>query len=386
MKSNKSIPLMLITPDMSGGSYLSSVYPIQLAGLSASTVVVTLSKVAGRTSNLKVFGFSKYLDYRKIGQLMAKNPIVSLMYHSPLYLMTLVLFLRFKPSVIISNGLLSGLFGLFLASIFRREFVLSHNGQLEFYVPAELLRTAERILAPTIGYAVANSTGSKEDLSKVIPKEKILVVEPPVEKSFFEVRDRQHLRNEMGIEKKFVILYAGWLNREKRCDKLLGLVPLLRGHEKIIFWFAGDGELRKEILVLSKEMDNVKFFGYVQKVDALADLFTAADMVWGIADTTYLARTAVEALACGTPIIIPNVPGVAEKAERGMKIPPDMIPPEIGFIIDDTDIDAEKELILHLASGALARNSQACREYAIAHNSSDDYVKLIQRLIKAVVK
>lgn len=375
---------MLITPDMTGGSYLSSINPIERAGLGRSTIVVTLARIQERSKNLKVVGFAKYFDYRKYGQMMAKHSIVSAAYHYPLFILTFFSFILYRPAVVISNGLVSGLCGIFLASLFRRKFVLMHNGQLEYYVNSSTIKLLKNIISPLVSFAVVNSSGSKRDLSALISDEKILIIESPVAQLFFESRDREKLRNELDVDQQFVIFYAGWFNSEKRCDRLLELALSLKDDDKIVFWFAGDGQFKKNIIEVSAKTKNIIYLGYIGDKDRLAELFTAADIVWGIGDTSYLARTAIEGLACGTPIIVPDIPGVEEKARRGIRISRDFISSDIGFIVDDTDKIALRKLILDLSQGELSRNSVACRKYAEAHNQSEGYEELNRQLIEAV--
>ena len=373
--SNRKI--LIISPDMAGGSYLSTLYSIEQSGLLQSTALITLKKIKERSRGLPVVGFNWYLDYRSIGPIMARNPLVSLIYNLPLYIITPMALAIFRPKVVISNGFLSGLMALLLAPALKIRFVLFHHGQFEFYIKPSILRFLKNGISKSIDFAVANSIGSKLDLANLIEENRILIIEPYVRKSFFNLRDRMKIRIDFGLKDELVVFYAGWLNKEKRCDKLLSLAQDYPQVHKVIFWFAGDGELRDDIIKLSANRPNVKYLGYIKDVEEIATRYTAADVSWSVAETTYLARPAAESLACGTPVIIPKSPGVLRRAEAGIKVPQSIVPSNIGWLVDDENISELSNLINDLVQRRVANHMRTqCRSYAQLQSRTNNTAKL----------
>jgi glycosyltransferase involved in cell wall biosynthesis len=367
---------------MRGGSFLSMVYPLESAGLSQDAVLVTLSVVDSRAKKFgHVFSFPFYPDYAHLGVMMASNPAMSILYHLPLYALASWVSIIYRPKLIISNGLQTAIPVIVLAKMFGRSVILSYHGQLKFYIQPSVLKVVRRIVTRLVDYGVANSEGSKKDLSALLPQDRILVLEHIVPPVFFKPRDRKGLRQKYGIGNEFVVFYSGWLTREKRCDRLIELASHTQD-PNIVFLFAGDGELRNVVLELCRGQTNVKYLGYIRNEDILAEYYTIADVSWSIADTTYVARSGAEALACGTPIVVPNTPGVLKKAEAGIKIPNNLIPATVGWVIVDDDLDGMKHFLVDLCT---TRRTDAmreyCREFAIRHHSdlaASDLISLIE--------
>jgi glycosyltransferase involved in cell wall biosynthesis len=107
----------------------------------------------------------------------------------------------------------------------------------------------------------------------------------------------------------------------------------------------------------------VTHLGYIEDKGSLAEIYRDVDVLWGVADDTYVAKPVVEALACGTPVIIPDLSAVTAKAAQGVRIPRDIIPPEVGWVIDGQDVTAARELLLQIRRDRPDR-SEACRAHA----------------------
>lgn len=365
--------LLVLSPNMKGGSFLATVLPIERSGYSKRSAVASLIVVKERAGMFgRVFGFPRYWDYSKYGVLLAGNPFASFLYNFPLYILASWLTLILRPKVIVSNGLLTSLPMLLIARALGAKVILSYNGKLENYVRAPTLRRLAPIADHLVDYAFANSSGSKKDLATLIHPTKVLVVVQTPPDSFMNPRSRQAVRKSLGVSDKFVVLYSGWLNREKRCDKLLNVVKAVGEDARIEFWFAGDGELKRQVLSLQRARYNVRYFGYLRDMSDLANLYVAADLVWTIADTTYVARSGVEAMACGTPIIVPDVPGVQRSAQDGIKIPHNLIPADVGWVVSDDDTESLRSFIKELSSGRRTEEMrEACMRYSRTGNSKD---------------
>jgi glycosyltransferase involved in cell wall biosynthesis len=370
---------MILTPDMKGGSFLATVQPLQEAKV-RDLMVVSLGGSQTRQKGFQsCITFGNYLDYRRLGPLLARNPMAALLYNFPLLVIGPVLAILYRPKTVISNGIVAGLSVLPLRRALGSRFILSHNGQLEFYISPSLSRLLKNTIAREFDWVVVNSKGSAQDVRSLVPHQRIITVEQFPPAVFFGQRDRENLRARFGVGGRLVVLYVGWLNREKRCDRLLSLVDACSDEDPIVFWFVGDGPLKSEVLKRVRQRRTVKYYQYVENQGLLAELYTAADIVWAIADETYVARTGIEALACGTPIVTPSTPGVAKKAAEGLKVPGNLIPATIGWVVDDGNPREVKELLLgRFTSGVLTAMRSDCRKYAFERHSIRNAEKYLQ--------
>lgn len=352
---------------MAGGSFLATLYALKRADFLERSILITAKAIDERGTDFsKVIGFRRYPGYDKLGEMMAKFPLVLLLYNLPVYLTSLFAILVYRPKVIASNGAYVGFPAMLLSRVVGARFVLFYHTQLEFYVGTGSLNILRTGLRKLVDHAVVNSVGSKTDLQRVFPADRITVVGHWAPPTFFANRDRDEIRNRMGAKESFVVLYAGWLNEEKRCHTLLKLAASCSDEPRIQFWFAGEGKLKHAILERATGNPRIRYLGYVEAEDELAQLYTAADIVWAVADTTYLARAGVEALACGTPIVVPVHPGVAAKANRGYQVPQGLFPASVGWIVDDENVGSLTKLVVELSRNRATQTMRGlCREYAM---------------------
>jgi alpha-1,6-mannosyltransferase len=110
------------------------------------------------------------------------------------------------------------------------------------------------------------------------------------------------------------------LSREKRPDLALDAVrELVRRGLSVRLVVAGEGPRRKRLTELSKGLP-IDLKGYVSDRDALAALLAAADVVLAPGPVETFGLAALEALACGTPVVVnrnsalPEVVGPAGRA------------------------------------------------------------------------
>jgi glycosyltransferase involved in cell wall biosynthesis len=121
------------------------------------------------------------------------------------------------------------------------------------------------------------------------------------------------------IQNRPAILYVGRLVRHKRVVDLVEAMKLLRrsrrdGH----LYIAGDGAERDSLMkkVTETGLDNhVSFLGDVSRGTALA-LMSQADVLVLPSLWESLSHVAIEAMACGTPIVSTNIRGLDEVLEH----------------------------------------------------------------------
>ena len=110
----------------------------------------------------------------------------------------------------------------------------------------------------------------------------------------------------------------------------------------IQFNFAGAGKNANVVETLAKDCQNIHFFGYIKDREKLKQFYNNADVVWAFADETYLALPAIEALACGKPILIPKYAAISGSKKLVGEF---LVPNDVGWLVDTNDENTILKLI-----------------------------------------
>lgn len=147
-----------------------------------------------------------------------------------------------------------------------------------------------------------------------MPAEKIAVHYTGVELERFRPVDRAAARAELGLPAPLV-LSVGHLIARKRFDVVIrAMAALPHAHLRIV----GDGPERGRLQALIAELGlgaRVELMGARPHAE-VARLLAAADVLALASEREGLANVWVEALACGTPIVITPIEGSAETIDR----------------------------------------------------------------------
>lgn len=158
---------------------------------------------------------------------------------------------------------------------------------------------------------LAVSGAMREDMAAVgIPRERIRVHHTGVDQDIFVPQDRAAARRAWGVSGPLVVS-VGALIARKGHQVVIEAVARLPGVSLLI---AGQGEERAALEALIARLgvgDRVRLLGPVRHGD-LPALFAAADVMALASASEGLANAWVEALACGTPIVITDAGGARE--------------------------------------------------------------------------
>ena len=159
--------------------------------------------------------------------------------------------------------------------------------------------------------------------------------------------------------------------------KIKGIDILLKAakiyeNDNTLTLLAGDGELKDELKALSKELDlkNIYFLGNLDQ-DTLREIYNISDVSVLPSRFEDFGLVAVEALACGTPVIVSDVGGL-----------PSIVNNKVGMI---TKKDDEKMLANFIID---VLNNKNYDSFYIAKYAYDNYAKdsLINNLIEVYKK
>jgi glycosyltransferase involved in cell wall biosynthesis len=297
-------------------------------------------------------------SYIRIARVMARRRYhaLNVFYSLPLVPIAWVVGALTRPTVLLGNGLVASAALLPLKLLGARVVVGFHG-----YIGNAGYRSKQvmRWVLAASDAAFVNSATSLEDLQTVIDFDKIVVVPNWADDVFFNVPLERPRRDTL------VVLYVGRLDTEK-FSQCLRVTRRLVGEGSVELWAVGAGPLEGEV----KSIDGVRLFGYVECREDLASIYAQADVVWAPADSTYVSAPGIEGLASGCPLIVSDIPAVDARADAGVRIPRDLVPPEIGFVVDGlNDIEAVAILRELVRAGIPNDMRAACRRFAAREHS-----------------
>lgn len=191
-------------------------------------------------------------------------------------------------------------------SVKARGADISHFGHDPATAP-QLLAAAERAAG-----LLAVSDAMRGEMAAIgIDRAKVAIHYTGIDKSRFSPGDRTTARAALRMDDAPAILTVGALIPRKGQALVIEALPAL---PDVHYWLAGAGDQESNYRKLAEQLGverRVHFMGAVANAD-LPQLYRAADVVVMPSASEGLANAWVEALACGTPIVISDAGGAAE--------------------------------------------------------------------------
>lgn len=299
----------------------------------ANWTVVSYGRPERVPSNARFICLPK-VDYGRLSKLMARRGYIALnlMYYIPLVPLAWIVALLKRPKVLVGNGVVACVVLWPIAFITGAPLFLAYHGYAGHV--SCVWRGCLHLFLPRLSGAFVNSTSSRDDLARFMGGDRIHQVPHWVSTRFLETTlDHNHggpLR----------LLYVGRLDTEKFTQCLRVGTELAR-EGRIEFWVVGGGPLDRDL----RDRPGVKWFGYVESEERMSEIYSEADLVWAPADTTYVSLPGVEGLASGCPLVVGDIPAVDQRAIMGIRVPGDLIPASVGYVVDGED-DAEALSVL----------------------------------------
>jgi glycosyltransferase involved in cell wall biosynthesis len=218
----------------------------------------------------------------------------------------------------LETGLLS-----ILAQLTGRKIIATHHGDL--ILPKGLANTViqsvmflfYRFMASRAARIIAYSEDYANHSYYLLPfREKVSVIYPPIQMPTPNPQRAEELRQEWSPEGGPVIGFAGRFVEEKRPDLLIhALDTLNQQYPNVKIVFAGEYDIRYENTwehyqpLVQKYKDQLIFLGMLEDMQSMADFFAACDVLALTSDSECFALVQVEAMLCGTPVIMTDTPG-----------------------------------------------------------------------------
>jgi glycosyltransferase involved in cell wall biosynthesis len=193
------------------------------------------------------------------------------------------------------------------------------------YILEKVLSLADVIISPSEYYIDGSRFLGRYRAKIVAIPYGVNIAEFDIPYSKDECRDKLELPIDENI-----ILFVGALSLYKGPDVLLKAMPkIIKEVPNTRLIFAGSGEMKEELEMLSKRLDiekHVKFAGFVEK-KVKTMYYKAADIFClpSTMNTESFGIVNLEAMACSVPIVASNIggiPGVVKDGENGLLVPP----------------------------------------------------------------
>jgi glycosyltransferase involved in cell wall biosynthesis len=204
-----------------------------------------------------------------------------------------------------------------------RKVVITHHGDLVLPAGARnriitaamfafyrtLARVSPALVCHTLDYA-RNSYYLKPYLEKVV------VIPPFIDVPSPDPERVRELRRAWSPEGGPVIGFAGRFVEEKRPDLLIRALEVVnRTFPNARIVFAGQHQIPYEAYwprhqpLVDRFRDQLVFLGVVPSPEEMADFYAACDVLALPSDTECFALVQVEAMLCGTPVVMTDTPG-----------------------------------------------------------------------------
>lgn len=182
----------------------------------------------------------------------------------------------------------------------------------------------------------------------------------------------KRVRNQYGLQGKYVVLgvATGW-SEEVGLSSFFHLREMLSSDFAIVLVGCTPD-------ILEKLPKGIVGISRTNNVDELAEIYSAADILFNGSYQETFGLVTAEALSCGTPVIVYDSTAC-----------PEIVTQETGYVAPAKDVDRVLDFILRDAElGKEERLSrrEKCREYAVAHfdkrEKYNEYMQLYEKLIK----
>jgi D-inositol-3-phosphate glycosyltransferase len=202
------------------------------------------------------------------------------------------------------------------------------NRALGAEVETELRAESEREVLSSVASIVAATKKEKQDLVELydaIP-DRIVVIPCGVDLEMFQPHPKDRARSILGLNAMRIVLYAGRLEAEKGIELLLEAIALMRVEENVLAMVVGGGTEDKEekgrLHQRCRELgisEKIRFQDAVDQ-DELPLYYSAADICVLPSYYETFGLTAIEALACGTPVVACRVGVMADGGNKNKSV------------------------------------------------------------------
>ncbi|XGI82693.1 glycosyltransferase [Halorutilales archaeon Cl-col2-1] len=230
-----------------------------------------------------------------------------------------------------------------------------------------------RYLSQTDIVIVPSDEAGDELASKGVDDDKIRVLSNGVDTEFFRPVE-SNLLSEIGAEPPV----AGYCGRHGYEKNLRDAVDAADRLPEIDFVLVGDGPARDSLIEYadSRDIDNVYFPGFLER-DRLPDFYSSLDVFVFPSDVETQGIVALEATACGTPVVGADAGGLRNSIDEGRN----------GLRYSPGDVDAFVDRIRETFDrrDSLSENSLRMRDEIDVGSTLNDLAEIYDSLVPSQI-
>jgi D-inositol-3-phosphate glycosyltransferase len=235
---------------------------------------------------------------------------------------------------------------------------------------------AEQQVISCTDLVLASTTQERAQLTSLydVVDERVEIVPPGVDHTLFTPDDRARAKHALGLDGRAVLLFVGRIQALKGVDLAAATLAQLDDPDAVLLIVGGpsgvegEGEVaRVQALVRQLGLAAQVRFVPPQPHRRLPDFYRAADVCLVPSRTESFGLVALEAAACGTPVVAAAVGGLRSLVDDGhtgflveSRDPTDWAAP-IALLLDDADLRAEMGVSAHARSRRYSWSITAAR-------------------------
>jgi glycosyltransferase involved in cell wall biosynthesis len=226
-----------------------------------------------------------------------------------------------------------------LCRMFGRPLLMTHHGDV--VMPAGLINQ----LVQRLGYVLLWMAGQLADAVTSYSQDyaehsgllrnfrhKLTCIYPPVDIPPPDPDGVEAWRAELQLGDRLLIGFAGRWVEEKGFDYLLQALPLIRAtYPQAHLIYAGEPHVVYEdfyarcLSLIEEQREHLTFVGLIRDPQKMANFYAMCDLFVQPSRTDMMGLVQIEALLCGTPLVVSNIPGarvVVRETGFGRLTPP----------------------------------------------------------------
>lgn len=259
--------------------------------------------------------------------------------------------------------------------------VTCHGSDIMGYEHLPQFRDMMRKVTNGCKKIIVISNSSKKIISNIFKedKEKIITISNGYDKNLFYRAnyDKREILKEFNINKEFtkIVCFAGRLARNKGVDLLLQAAKCYE-KDDVLTLIAGSGEEYHNLNKMKEELglNNIVFLGN-QNYDNLRKMYNISDVCAVPSRKEAFGLVALEAIACGTPVVAINQGGI-----------PDFVNEKVGILVQKEEVNKLGQVIQKVLNGEVKFDSEYLAEYARENYNQDVFIDQLIETYKSCLK